>query len=98
MNEHPIPIDQSLQAWSRHDLDEYLELFAPDVTVTGLLPEPIGFEGMRRFYEALFAGFPDMRIERGDAGADGDKVAIRFRASGTHGGEFQGVAASNRRV
>lgn len=88
----------AVRAWSDHDLDGYLKLYSPQVTVTGLMPEPIGLDGVRKFYEAVFSGFSDMRLEVLDTLEDGDKVAARYRVSGTHDGDFQGVPASKKSV
>ena len=98
MNELVSAIDRAMAAWSEHDLDGYLQLYAPNATVLGLGPEPVDVAGMRAFYEAIIAGFPDMRLELLDAVTEGDKVAVRFRASGMHNGEFQGVPPSGRGV
>lgn len=43
-------------------------------------------------------GFPDFHIEIEDALADGDKVVLRQTHTGTHLGEFAGVAATGVRM
>lgn len=91
-------VDRALSAWNRHDLDTYLQLYSPEAIVTGYTPEPIGVDELRQRYEAFFAAFPDIRLERVDGLEDGQKVAVQFRMSGTHQGEFQGVPATGRSV
>jgi len=44
------------------------------------------------------SAFPDVVLTIEDQIAEGDKVATRFTARGTHRGELAGVAASGRRV
>jgi len=44
------------------------------------------------------SAFPDAVCTVDDQIAEGDKVATRFTARGTHRGELSGVAASGRRV
>lgn len=42
------------------------------------------------------AAFPDMRICVDDQIADGDRVVIRWTASGTHRGDLNGIPATGR--
>jgi steroid delta-isomerase-like uncharacterized protein len=63
------------------------------------LPEPVhGREIWTLGAQAMWNGFPDMRIEIADIFGVGDKVAVRLRFSGTHDGEFQGIPATHRSV
>jgi predicted ester cyclase len=41
--------------------------------------------------------FPDFRMEIVELVAEGDKVAARFRCSGTHRGKWRGVEPTGRR-
>lgn len=50
-----------------------------------------GREGYKQFYAMQRAAFPDIRYAVDDLLADGDRVAIRWTARGTHTGEFQGI-------
>lgn len=54
--------------------------------------------GPRQVLGALFTGFPDVRHEIEAVITDGDLVVIRYRATGTHAGEFQGYAPSGKQV
>lgn len=51
-------------------------------------------EGWRR----LYVGFPDLERALYDLIADGDRVAYRWVATGTHRGEYLGVRPTNRRI
>jgi predicted ester cyclase len=44
------------------------------------------------------AAFPDLVVRITDILAEGDKVVIWYAASGTHRGEFEGIAATGRRA
>ena len=46
----------------------------------------------------LRTAFPDLKITIEDIIAEGNKVVIRFSFSGTHKGEFIGIAPTNKRV
>lgn len=62
-------------------------------------PEPVhGRQAFTAMIGALRAAFPDLRIDERALIADGDLVASRWIASGTHTGEpFAGAPASGRR-
>jgi steroid delta-isomerase-like uncharacterized protein len=44
------------------------------------------------------AAFPDLRITVDNIIAEGDKVAVRWTATGTHLGELMGIPASGRQI
>ena len=46
----------------------------------------------------LRGAFPDLRMEPQDVLVSGDKAVARVRATGTHQGEFLGMAATGRSV
>jgi steroid delta-isomerase-like uncharacterized protein len=52
----------------------------------------------RDFTEHVLNAFPDMKVEIQSMVAEGDVVAVRWRASGTHRGEFLGTPATGRVV
>jgi steroid delta-isomerase-like uncharacterized protein len=57
--------------------------------------------GRAEYRDAVLAShqaFPDLVIEVLDQLAEGDKVATRWRASGTHRGPFAGIPATGRPV
>ncbi len=55
---------------------------------------------VREWFGNLFKAFPDMEFEVLDTVAAGDKVAVRWRASGTFNGEgrFEGIAPTGSSV
>jgi len=57
-----------------------------------------GPEGFRQFYARLRAAFPDMRYAVEDMIAENDRVVVRWRWDGTHGGYFRDVAPTGKRV
>ena len=67
-------------------LDLVEELFAPE------LAEPV-----RQAFTSFRAAFPDWQEEIVDMVAEGDKVAVRCRCSGTWQGEFMGAKPNGRR-
>lgn len=61
----------------------------------GLLPGP---DGVKEWAIIFRNGFPDIRVTEEAFVAEGDTVAARFVAQGTHGGEFMGVPATGKQV
>jgi steroid delta-isomerase-like uncharacterized protein len=59
---------------------------------------PGGPEDMRRALIAIREGFPDIHVTIEDIVAEGDRVVVRNTWRGTHRGEFNGIAATGRRV
>ena len=47
---------------------------------------------------AFLGAFPDLRYDVADIIVEGDRAAARWSATGTHRGEFFGVAPTGRRV
>ena len=59
---------------------------------------PPGLEGMKQYHAATGKAIPDLRVKLEDLFAEGDKVACRWTATGTHKGEFMGVAPTNKQI
>jgi predicted ester cyclase len=74
------------EAINRGNLDVVDELFAPNLA-------PIVRQESTRF----LAAFPDYREEIVELVAEGDTVVGRFACSGTHRGEWLGIAPTGRR-
>lgn len=60
--------------------------------------EERGPEDVKRFIGEFRQAFPDFRSVIEDQVAEGDKVVTRWRASGTHQGEFRGIAPTGNRI
>ena len=88
------------EAADQGDLDAILDLFGPNY-VDHRPSEVRGQERptrgcLRAFYEELIGAFPDTRHQIHELIAEGDLVAVRVSAVGTHLGEFHGCPASGR--
>lgn len=55
-------------------------------------------EGLKQFWAALCAGFPDQHTVAEELLADGDKVVKRATWRGTHTGTFNGLPPTGRPV
>ncbi|HYC25437.1 MAG TPA: ester cyclase [Roseiarcus sp.] len=82
--------------WIPDRLDEVL---ASDFIAHDLPPGmPPGREGLKAFRRVVNKAFPDLKVEIVDLIAEGDRVAARLSLTGTHRGEFMGIAATNNQV
>lgn len=56
-----------------------------------------GRDRIEAVYAVWFAAFRDLQMRAEDLLVDGDAAALIFKASGTHTGEFLGLAPTGRR-
>jgi steroid delta-isomerase-like uncharacterized protein len=88
------------EAFNRGNLGVVDEIYAPDyVGHTAGLPEQTpGPEGVKEFVRLYRRAFPDLHTIIEDIVTEGDRVAYRWTAVGTHQGELMGVPPSSNRV
>ena len=81
------------------NIDAAVQSFAPDAVDHDPAPgQPAGREGFKAFFTELTAAFPDARIEPAHMVADEDNVAVAYTLTGTHEGEFHGIAPTGKKV
>ena len=79
------------EVYNLNDLDVLDELVALDIVNHSAVPEhQHGIEGFRRVNRWVRDAFSDAHYRIDDMIAEGDMVACRITASGTHDGEFRG--------
>lgn len=90
-----------VDAWNEADLAVIDEIVAPDaehhdpMDPPDLRPGPAGEKQLIEIYQSAF---PDATLEIEDMLAEGDRVATRWTAAGTHEGEFMGVEPTGNEV
>lgn len=73
------------------------EIVAPDFMFYGpSAPQGRTLQGLAQFMGQLRAGFSDKHFEVIERIAEGDKVASRFRMTGTHDGIFHGIPPTGK--
>ncbi len=84
---------------NRKDLSVIETDIAPDYVDHSALPgiSP-GLAGAKAMLSMIHGAFPDLRATIEDAIAEEDKVVVRKSWTGTHEGEFMGVAPTGKRV
>ena len=87
------------ELWGRGDLRVAEEVLAADLVEHNPLPgQGPAREGHKAIVAAFRAAFPDLRVRADELLCEGDKVALRWTAEGTHTGELMGTSATGRRV
>ena len=87
------------EAWNKGHADAMDELLADDFVMHGAPPGvPAGRAGYKQFVEQHLAGFPDFQVTVNDVVAEGDKIARHVTWSGTHDGEYMGIAPTGKKV
>jgi len=76
------------------------ELLAPDFVEHEQLPPgvPPGREALKVLPAMFRRAFPDFKVAIDDVIGEGDKVVVRSTWSGTHNGDFMGIAPTGQRV
>lgn len=86
------------EIWNLGNFSVFDELVAPSFVNNNPLPGfPNDREGLKKFIRTYRAAFPDVHMHPDLLFTDGDLVAIRFTAHGTHSGEFMGVPATGKK-
>jgi steroid delta-isomerase-like uncharacterized protein len=97
--DHAVVMRRLYDLINAGDIDGFGELLAEDFVEHEELPglEP-SKEGVKQLFHMYRAAFPDLRMEVQDVLVSGDKAVARVRATGTHQGEFLGMAATGKSV
>ncbi len=81
------------------DQGEIAEIVAPDeVHHWGIGGDTTGFEEFSERWALFFTAFPDLEFTVDLVVAEEDLVATHWTATGTHQGEWQGIAPTDREV
>ena len=85
------------EVWNKGRADAIDEMAAVNCIVHGLGGEDLqGSAGFKPFHAAFRDAFPDIVITVDDVIYEGDQVAARWTASGTHRGAGLGFPATNK--
>jgi predicted ester cyclase len=76
------------ERWNHHNLDICDELLAPSIDI----------EGAKAFVRSFTSIFGNLQLTILDLLAEGDQVAAHWRVTGTHQGNYLGVAATGKPV
>jgi len=86
------------EGWNQGNTAVFDELFAADYLGHDPSGPMHGPEGFKQFYATYRTAFPDTHLTIEDQIAEGNTVASRWTATGTHQGPLMGIPPSGKRV
>ena len=95
LEENKAIVRRMIEAYNKHNLDWFDEFIAPDYFDH---TNQVGPEGLKQLFNMAFKAFPDWHETIEDIIAEGDKVWVRLTYTGTHTGEFFGLAPTGKKV
>lgn len=96
LEENKAIIRSLMEAVNKQNLASLDELMAPDYVDNTLQQK--GLESFKQSVTMLYKGFPDIHATIEDIIAEGDKVWDRVTATGTHTGEYRGLAPTGKKI
>jgi len=87
LEENKAIVRRFFEALNKRDLALLDELMTPDYVDPSL--QLRGLEAYKQMFTMTLKGFPDWHETIEDIIAEGDKVWVRFKGTGTHTGEYQ---------
>ena len=93
-------VQQGVALLNAHDFDRYVQridesYLGESETVPGGVRGPAG---VRQQLDMLLGAFPDLRVELEQVIGSGDHLVSRMRLTGTHKGNFAGIAPTDKSV
>lgn len=86
-------------AFNRGDWDALDDCFTDGFVDHEVPPEMgTGLAGVKAYVGMFRAGFPDLKFELVDLISEGERAACHTRVTGTHKGEFMGIAPTGKKI
>lgn len=87
------------ELWGQGSLAAAVDVLAKDLIEHNPLPgQGAGRDGHKQVVALFRSAFPDLQVTTEDVLEEGDRVALRWRADGTHRGDLMGLAPTGQRV
>jgi predicted ester cyclase len=94
-------IKRTVDLINQRKLSQLVELTHPNFKrhdLAGALPEVSGTDGPVNLVQLVLRAIPDIHYEIQQIVAKDDRVVVQLQGTGTHRGEFLGVASTGRRI
>jgi steroid delta-isomerase-like uncharacterized protein len=97
--DHAATMRQFYEHVNAGDVEGFAALMSDDMVEHEETPGfPPTKEGVKQFFTAFLAAFPDLRMDVEDLIASGDKAVARVNVTGTHQGEFMGIPPTGKPI
>jgi steroid delta-isomerase-like uncharacterized protein len=98
LEENKAIVRKMFEAINKHDLASLDKLMASDFVLHMHTQQTHGWNVNRRVVEDEIKAFPDFYVAIEDIIAEGDKVCVRLQETGTHRGEYHGLAPTGNKL
>jgi steroid delta-isomerase-like uncharacterized protein len=98
LEQHKTLVRDFLAEFDRGNRDIIHQVFSLDAVFHMPGTPAMNFDDTMKFVDEFYQAFPDMTHGIEDLIAEDDKVVLRLTNHGTHKGEFQGIAPTNKEV
>ena len=100
IEQHKAKLQSAVESFNnKGNRTGWFDLYANNAVLHDIPPElPRGIEGVKMFYNGLWAAFPDCHLVIEDVVGEGNKLMYRLTLRGTHQGDFMGIPATGKRV
>lgn len=98
MNNREIIETYTNALWNDHQLTSIDDYFSPEVLIESPLKKVTGITAYKDIVQSWLTAFPDLRVPFRELTCEGNTVVSRWQSQGTHRGDFQGIAATNKTV
>jgi steroid delta-isomerase-like uncharacterized protein len=92
--------DELSKAWNTHDIKRIVSFYAQDyegIDVVNATPQT-GLQAIYSYVEVYLNAFPDLLFETQDRLIQGNRVAVVWKAQGTHRGVLMNIPPTHRAV
>jgi len=88
------------EVWNKRRLEVVNEIISPSHALhdTNASGSAIGPEAYKRVVTRWVTAFPDLRFTIEDTVCEKDKLVVSWNISGTHKGEYLGIAPTNKKI
>ena len=96
LEENKAIVRRFIEAYNQRNLDLFDDFVAPDFV--DHVHQQQGLESLKKIFNIAFIGMPDLHETIEDIIAEGDKVWARLTYTGTHTGDWFGLAPTGKKV
>ncbi len=86
------------EVWNKKNLKIVDELLPDNIVIHNFGAVVEGREAWRQSFTPFFTAFPDLKLTVELTIIEGDRMAVRWAATGTHTGDFRGIAPTGKQI
>ena len=87
-----------VDAYNNHNVEDFDDILTEDCVIERNGVEARGRDAVKSVVNRLFRALPDVHYQIDDVVMAGDKLALRWRGSGTSRGDYFGVPATGQEL